>query len=59
MSASPALWLSCTGQQRRTVLAGMEVAGAASDDVLCAFDEFSGVKAVVEKILFMLSWSKD
>lgn len=37
----------------------MEVAGAASDDVLCAFDEFSEVKAVVEKILFMLSWSKD
>lgn len=57
MSAASAPCFRCTGQQRRTVLAGMEVAGAASD-VLCTFDEFNEVKAVVEKI-FMLSWSKE
>lgn len=42
-----------------TVLAGRVVAGAASDDVLCAFDEFSEVNPVVEKILFMLGCSKE
>lgn len=31
----------------------MEVAGAASHDVLCAFDEFSEVKAVVGKLIYV------